>query len=77
MSSKLINLKEDDEVIIPLLNFTSSGIAVVNYGAVPVFIDKDRHTKYTEIEQIEEPIPLRHGQYLRLTIVDSHQIKML
>lgn len=56
LSSMLIDLKKNDEVIMPSFNFTSAAISVVNYGAVPVFIDIDRHTKCIEIEQIEEQI---------------------
>jgi len=56
LSSMLIDLKKDDEVIMPSFNFTSAAISVVNYGAVPVFVDIDRHTKCIEIQQIEEQI---------------------
>ena len=56
LSSQLMDLKKDDEVIMPSFNFTSAAIAVVNYGAVPVFVDVDRHTKCIAIEQIEEQI---------------------
>lgn len=56
LSSLLIDLKKDDEVIIPSFNFPSAALSVVNYGAKPIFVDVEENTKCIMIEQIEEQI---------------------
>jgi len=41
VASLLMSLQPGDEVIMPAYNFTSSAVAVANYGAIPVFVDID------------------------------------
>ena len=56
MSSLLIDLSPGDEVILPSFTFTSAALAVVNYGATPVFVDIDPTTKNIDVNQVSEAI---------------------
>jgi len=56
LASSLIGLKNGDEIIIPSFNFTSGAIAIVNYGAIPVFVDIDSRTKCIDTNKIERAI---------------------
>ena len=56
LASLLIDLREGDEVIIPSFNFPSAALSVVNYGAIPIFVDIEEKTKCIMVEQIEEQI---------------------
>ena len=58
-SSLLIGLKSGDEVITPAFNFTSSVLAIANFGATPVFVDIDIRTKNISTEMIEEVVTPR------------------
>lgn len=51
-----LGIKEGDEVIIPSFTIISCALAVVNYGAVPVFVDADPETFTIDISKIEEKI---------------------
>jgi dTDP-4-amino-4,6-dideoxygalactose transaminase len=44
MASMLLDLGPGDEVILPSFTFTSAAIAVVKFGAIPVFVDVDPDT---------------------------------
>jgi dTDP-4-amino-4,6-dideoxygalactose transaminase len=56
MSSLLIGLEPGDEVIIPSFTFTSAALAIVNFGAVPVFVDIDPVTKNIDVNYIRSAI---------------------
>jgi len=45
MSTLLLNLQPNDEVIMPSFTFTSAAVALANYGVIPVFVDIDPKTK--------------------------------
>src|SRR3989344_697076 len=51
-----LGIKEGDEVIMPSFTIISCVLAVVNYGAVPVFIDSDPETFTIDVTKIEERI---------------------
>lgn len=55
MSAILLNLKEDDEVIMPSFTFVSTANAIVMQKAKPIFVDID-HTLNIDISKIEEKI---------------------
>jgi len=55
MSAILLNLKENDEVIMPSFTFVSTANAVVLRGAKPVFVDVDE-TLNIDVNKIEEKI---------------------
>ena len=46
-----------DEVLVPAYTFIASASAVVEAGAVPVFVDIDPETFNIDAEKIEEKIP--------------------
>jgi dTDP-4-amino-4,6-dideoxygalactose transaminase len=56
MSSLLIGLEPGDEVIIPSFTFTSAALAIVNFGAIPVFVDIDPITKNIDVDLIRDAI---------------------
>lgn len=51
-----MNLKPDDEVIVPAMTFVASANSVILAGARPVLVDVDLHTYNTSIEHIEKAI---------------------
>lgn len=55
-ASLLINVGVGDEVIMPSFNFTSSAIAVANYGATPVFVDVDEVSLNISVDMVEAAI---------------------
>jgi len=56
ISTILLNLKKDDEVIIPSYNFVSAANAIVLRGARPVFVDIDSRTLNIKADEIEKAI---------------------
>jgi len=56
MASILLDLKENDEVIMPSYTFVSTANSVVLRGAKPVFVDIDSKTLNIDINKIEEKI---------------------
>lgn len=53
---RAINLKPDDEVIIPAMTWISSAEVVNLVGAKPVFCDVDEHTMVAELKDIQAKI---------------------
>lgn len=51
-----IGLKNGDEVVMPSFTIISCALAVVNYGAVPVFVDSEPDTWNMDAGKIEEKI---------------------
>ena len=59
MASVLLEISKGDEVIMPAFNFTSSALAVANFGAIPIFVDIDSRTKNIDPVLIERSITKR------------------
>lgn len=55
----LIDLKPGDEVILPSFTIISSALGIVNYGAVPVFVDSEPGTWNMDVNKIEKKITKR------------------
>ena len=55
-ASLLFKVGVGDEVIMPSFNFTSSAIAIANYGATPVFVDVDSVSLNISVEMVEAAI---------------------
>ena len=53
---KSLNLKKNDEVIIPSFTIISNAMAVVKSSAKPILVDVDLHTWNIKIEDIEKKI---------------------
>jgi len=51
-----LELKKGDEVIIPSFTIMSCALAVVNYGAIPVFVDSEPDTWNIDVNKIEAKI---------------------
>ena len=51
---KSLNLKENDEVIMPAFTIISNAIAIIKNGAKPVLVDSDIETWNIKIEDIEK-----------------------
>lgn len=51
-----INLKPDDEVIIPAISFVATANCVMSFGAIPVFADVNKETLLIDIENIKKLI---------------------
>jgi len=56
LALKAINIKPDDEVIIPTMTFTATGEVVCYFNAKPVLVDVDRDTHNIDISAIEKVI---------------------
>tara|TARA_B100000989_G_scaffold298739_1_gene289521 strand:+ start:2865 stop:4070 length:1206 start_codon:yes stop_codon:yes gene_type:complete len=56
LATKLINLKEGDEVITPSLNFGTAVSAIILTGAKPVFVDIKIDSLQIDIKKIERKI---------------------
>lgn len=54
MSTKLLNLKKNDEVILPSFTFVSTANAVLMAGAKPVFADIDLQTMNIDINSVQK-----------------------
>lgn len=54
-----IDLKPGDEVIMPTFTIMSCAIAIVSYGAIPIFIDAEPDTWNMDASQIEKKISKR------------------
>jgi len=59
MAIRVLELKADDEVIIPAFGYVAVANAVVNNGAVPVFADVDPKSGNIDIKSIEACITNR------------------
>jgi len=59
MASILANIGPGDEVILPSYTFTSAAIAVVKFGATPVFVDIEMETKGIDVNQVRDAITPR------------------
>jgi dTDP-4-amino-4,6-dideoxygalactose transaminase len=59
ISAILLNLKKDDEVIMPSYNFVSMANAIFLRGAKPVFVDVDSDTLNIKVDEIEKAITKR------------------
>ncbi len=56
LALKAINLKQEDEVIIPNMTFTATGEVVCYFNAKPVIIDIDKDTHNMDVSKIEKAI---------------------
>lgn len=56
LALKAINLKPEDEVIIPDTTFTATGEVVCYFGARPVIVDVDKETHNLKVEAIGKAI---------------------
>ena len=56
MAALLLDLEPGDEIIMPSFTFSSCANAFVLRGAVPVFVDVDRHTMNINIDCLEPAI---------------------
>ena len=59
ISAILLNLKKNDEVIMPSYNFVSMANAIFLRGARPVFVDVDSDTLNIKVDEIEKAITKR------------------
>jgi dTDP-4-amino-4,6-dideoxygalactose transaminase len=59
MTSLLVDLQPGDEVILPSFTFTSAALAIVNYGATPVFVDIDPKYKNIDVNQVLDAVTPR------------------
>lgn len=58
-ASVLLRVGMGDEVIMPSFNFSSSAIAIANYGAKPVFVDIDSVSLNISVKMVEAAITKR------------------
>lgn len=56
LALKAIDLKPDDEVIVPTMTFTATGEVVCYFNAKPVLVDVDRDNHNIDISAIEKAI---------------------
>lgn len=56
LALKAIGIQRDDEILCPILTFTSTAEAIVHVGATPVFIDIDKDTYNIDKNQIIQKI---------------------
>jgi len=56
MTSLLLDILPGDEVIMPSFTFTSSALAVSNFGAIPVFVDSDPTSGCIDVDLIKKAI---------------------
>jgi perosamine synthetase len=56
LAYKAINLKKNDEVIVPSISYISTATAVSYQGAIPVFVDVDINTGCIDPSKIEKAI---------------------
>lgn len=56
LALKAIDLKPDDEVIIPTMTFTATGEVVCYFNAKPVIVDIEKDTQNIDIKKIERAI---------------------
>jgi len=54
-----MGLKKGDEVIMPTFTIISCPLAVISYGAIPVFVDSEPETWNMDVKKIEEKITKR------------------
>jgi len=59
LALKVIDLKEDDEVIVPAVTFTATAEVISYFRAVPVLVDVDNLTCNIDVTKIEEKITER------------------
>jgi perosamine synthetase len=56
LSLKMINLKPQDEVIMPTITFASTAEVPIYFNAKPVLVDVERDTHLIDVAKIEEKI---------------------
>ena len=59
LALKAIDLREQDEVIVPSVTFTATAEVITYFRAKPVFVDIERETGNIDISKIEEKITKR------------------
>jgi len=90
MAAILLNLKENDEVIMPSFTFVSSANAVLLRGAKPIFVDINPDNLNIDVDRIEEKInsktkaimPVHYAGYScdmgkLLYIAKKHSLKII
>lgn len=53
LALKALNIKQGDKVIIPSLTFAATAFPVMYMGAIPIFIDVDKHTWNLDLDLLE------------------------
>ena len=56
LALRVIGLKSDDEVIVPVMTFASTAEVVCYFGAKPVFVDVDKDTGNMAVDSLERAI---------------------
>ena len=56
LAMKALNIKENDEVITPALNFGTAVSSIIIAGAKPIFVDIDLESLQIDANKIEEKI---------------------
>ncbi len=56
LAIKVLNLKKNDEVITPCLNFGTAISSLIHYGVQPIFVDIDVETLQIDTSKIEKKI---------------------
>ena len=64
LAMQSLNLKKNDEIITPCLNFGTAVSSIVIAGAKPVFVDIDIETLQIDVNKIEEKITKRTVAFL-------------
>jgi len=59
LALKAIDLREQDEVIVPSVTFTATAEVITYFRAKPVFVDIERETGNIDVSKIEEKITKR------------------
>ena len=75
LALKILDIKEDDEVIVPSLTFISSVNVIKYVGAKPVFVDVCRDTFVMNVEKVEELIGPRTKAILPVHVY-GHPVDM-
>ncbi|MDD5729646.1 MAG: DegT/DnrJ/EryC1/StrS family aminotransferase [Candidatus Omnitrophica bacterium] len=56
LALKALDIKEGDEVIVPVFTFIATALAVSYTGAKPVFVDIDENTYNIDVKKIEKAV---------------------
>ena len=56
LALKALNIGKNDEVIVPNLTFAASANAIINSGAVPVFVDINKRTYNMNIDELKKKL---------------------
>jgi len=59
LALKVIDLKPEDEVIIPTMTFTATGEVICYFNAIPVVVDIEKDTNNIDVKSIEKAITSR------------------